>query len=397
MTLVAHGPRAAFLALAVTAAAPGLLRAQPASFAGGRIRLAGETALTLGPADRWFFNYTDYRHNALRQARFDLGAAWRPAPQVEVVGDLRTENFDRLRVQALYVRVRPWPGRTFDLQAGRVPPAFGAFARRSYTADSPLIGYPLAYQYLTSLRPDALPATAFDLLRMRGRGWLSSFPLGSTTPAPGMPLVSAFRWDTGIQARLGFEPVELLASVTTGTLSSPRLRDDNDGKQVSGRVVVRPLVGLVMGVSAARGAYLSRSVAALVPSSGGGADRQTAWGADLEYSRGYWLVRAEGVWSAWDLPVVSDPALASPLRARALMVEARYKVRPGLYVAGRADHLGFSRVRDTPWDAPVRRLEAGAGYAVRRNVVLKAVYQHSRREGTPASLSALAGQLVAWF
>ena len=54
-----------------------------------------------------------------------------------------------------------------------MPPTFGAFARRTYATDNPLIGYPLAYQYLTSLRPDALPANADELLRMRGRGWLS--------------------------------------------------------------------------------------------------------------------------------------------------------------------------------------------------------------------------------
>ena len=48
------------------------------------------------------------------------------------------------------------------------PPSFGAFGRRAYNADNPLIGYPLAYQYLTSLRADAIPATADDLLRMRG-------------------------------------------------------------------------------------------------------------------------------------------------------------------------------------------------------------------------------------
>ncbi|HUG53248.1 MAG TPA: hypothetical protein VMR21_06585 [Vicinamibacteria bacterium] len=402
MTPVLHdrvrGPRAAALAAFLVAGTPVLLQGQPVTVAGGQITLAGETALTLGPTDRWFFNYTDYRHSALRLARFDLGAAWRPAEQVEVLGDLRTENFDQLRVHALYVRVRPWPRRTFDLQAGRIPPAFGAYARRSYAADSPLVGYPLAYQYLTSLRPDALPATAGDLLRMRGRGWLSSFPVGSAAPAPGMPLVSAFRWDTGIQARVGSSPVELLAAVTTGTLSSPRLRDDNDGKQVSARVAVRPLVGLVLGVSAARGAYLSDSLGAVLDgAAGGGTARQMAWGADLEYSRGYWLARAEGVWSAWDLPLRSDPALRSPLRARGLMLEGRYKIRPGLYLAARADHLGFSRVAGTPWEAPVRRLEAGAGYSLRRNVLLKAVYQHSRREGTTASLSALAGQLVVWF
>src|SRR5256886_9040457 len=65
----------------------------------------------------------------------------------------------------------------FDIQAGRVPPTFGAFARRAYVSDNFLIGYPLAYQYLTSLRPDAVPANADELLRSEerrvGKEWRS--------------------------------------------------------------------------------------------------------------------------------------------------------------------------------------------------------------------------------
>lgn len=398
MTLSSRPSRRAGLAALLVVGLPAVLAAQPVSFAGGRVTVGGEAALSFGPHDRWFFNYTDYRHSALRLARFDLGAAWRPVRRVEVVGDVRTENLDRPRILALYLRVRPWAGRTFDLQAGRIPPAFGAFARRNYAADSPLVGYPLAYQYLTSLRTDALPATTGDLLRMRGRGWLSNFPLGRQAPAAGLPLVSAFRWDTGIQARIGSNPVEVLAAVTTGTLSNPRFHDDNNGKQLSARVAGRPAVGLVLGVSAARGAYLTRELMDIVRTTPGQETaRQTVWGADAEYSRGYWLVRAEGVWSAWDLPALPDPALGSALRARGLMVEGRYKIRPGLYAAARGDHLDFSDVRGIPWDAPVWRVEGGFGFSVRRNVLLKGVYQHSRREGTAASLRAFAGQLVAWF
>jgi hypothetical protein len=210
-----------------------------------------------------------------------------------------------------------------------------------------------------------------------------------------MPLVSAVRWDTGVQLRLAPEPVELMAAVTSGTLSSPRFRDDNAGKQVTGRAAVRPVVGLVLGVSAARGPYLSRDL-----TDGLGlaeAHTQTAWGADVEYSRGYWLARAEGIWSSWDLPTFSDPLLVGPLRSRGLMFEGRYKIRPGLYAAARVDHLGFSEVAGVAWDAPVWRVETGAGLSIRRNLLLKAVYQHSRREGTPARLRAFAGQLLAWF
>src|SRR5207237_461869 len=149
----------------------------------------------------------------------------------------------------LYLRIRPWTNRAFDIQIGRVPPTFGAFARRTYASDNLLIGYPLAYQYLTSLRPDALPANADELLRMRGRGWLSNFSIGTTIPGRGVPLVSVFRWDTGVQVHAGTDVLDAAASMTTGTLANPRVSDDNRGKQIAGRMALHPWPGLIVGTS----------------------------------------------------------------------------------------------------------------------------------------------------
>src|SRR5207248_548382 len=113
----------------------------------------------------------------------------------------------------------------------------------------------------TSLRPDALPATANDLLRMRARGWESSFPIGNQTPDHGVPLVSAFRWDTGVQVHGESDMVEGTASITLGTLSNPLVVDNNSGKQFAGRIAVRPVPGLVVGASAAHGAFVSDAAA----------------------------------------------------------------------------------------------------------------------------------------
>jgi hypothetical protein len=117
-----------------------------------------------------------------------------------------------------------------------VPPVFGGFGRRSYPSDNVLIGYPLAYQYLTSLRPDSLPAHEDELLAMRGRGWLSSFSLGNRTPDAGQPLVTAFSWDTGVQVHASTTVIDVAGAVTTGTVGHPLVRDDNGGKQVAGRL-----------------------------------------------------------------------------------------------------------------------------------------------------------------
>ena len=153
----------------------------------GRLLVNGEVVATMSATDNIaFFNYTDYEHNALRLFRFSLSGAWQPVAPAR----LRRRAADggsRSPAGLRRLRALPALGRHsgFDIQAGRIPPSFGVFSRRAYTTDNPVIGYPLAYQYLTSIHPDAVPALAEDLIRMRARGWLSTFPVGNRTPGPG--------------------------------------------------------------------------------------------------------------------------------------------------------------------------------------------------------------------
>jgi opacity protein-like surface antigen len=50
------------------------------------------------------------------------------------------------------------------------------------------------------------------------------------------------------------------------------------------------------------------------------------------------------------------------------------------------------------WDASLWRIEAGAGYSVRRNVTLKGSYQYNRRDGGRETASSLAAaQVLLWF
>jgi hypothetical protein len=297
------------------------------------------------------------------------------------------------------VRVRPLARLPLDVQAGKIPPTFGAFGRRLYSNDNPLIGYPLAYQYLLSLRPDAIPASADDLLRMRARGWQSSFPVGSSEALPGMSVVAGFDWDAGVQLRGGTERLQGAIAVTNGSLSTPRFSDDNGGKQVSGRVQVQPVFGLFIGVSAARGAWLARDVERRA------APVQRAVGADAEYSRGHWIVRAEAIRSTWSVPGVFSAAGAMDLSATAGWVEGRYRATPRLFVAARADTLTFSKVAGTlfrgvptPWEAPVTRVEVGGGWYLQRNLVVKTTVQRNRRDGgRQRNRTFVSGQLLFWF
>src|SRR5690349_21475266 len=123
-----------------------LLPAGPVELARGTITVGGDVTATFGAKDELgFFNFTDYEHNALRMFRVSFTGMWRPTERVALVTEVRSEDLHRAIPYALYARMRPWKDRAFDVQAGRIPPVFGAFGRRSYGTDNPLIGYPLAY------------------------------------------------------------------------------------------------------------------------------------------------------------------------------------------------------------------------------------------------------------
>jgi hypothetical protein len=375
---------------------------EPVVFAGGHVALGGDVSASYGSEDNGYYTYTDYEYSSLRRFRAGLSARVTAGDHFAVLGEFRIENARQPYMRVLYGQVMPWTSHRFGMRVGRLPPTFGAFAARAYAQDNLLIGYPLGYQYLTSLRTDALPANGDELIAMRGRGWLSSFSLGNPAPDNGVPLAETTRGDTGVQAYWSNDRVDLVGSATTGTLANPLVADDNDEWQWAGRVSVKPIVGLILGASVSRGPFITSRAAEAAAAVDAEPYTQAAWGADAEYSVGYFLVRLETIVSSWSLPQYSAPLLESPLPATAISIEGRYKIIPGLYAAARFDRLTFSTIEGSAgsesWEAPVSRFELGGGYSLQRNVMLKASYQHNARD-TAYSSSAhlLAAEVVFWF
>jgi len=350
-----------------------------------RVTGGGEFAGIFGPPDDIaFFNFTDYGSNALRLVRLRLFGEWRPAPRLSFIGEVRIENGREVDLAALYVRWLPLASRSLEIRAGRVPPLVGAFPRRAYGRDNFVLGTPLAFQYVTSLRSDALPSTIDDLLRMRGRGWQPSYPIGSSALAPGVPMVSTADWDTGLEASWRHDGFDASLGFTQGAPAVPVVRDRSRGWQWSGRVSAALKSGLTIGASAAHGAWLDDDVAALVAAPGVDARDQTVAGVEIEYGRGPFLARAEWLASRFSLPLAEHGGTEFTIGTQSGYVEARYRVAPRADIAMRLDRLTFSPVTGsngvpTSWDAQVDRVEAVASYRVNRHFDLRAGWQHNWR------------------
>ena len=110
------------------------------------------------------------------------------APRLQLLSELRSETGRPFEVYAMFARVAPLARPCHRPSSrSRAPDVRSLTPVGATVAANPLIGTPLPYQYLTSLRPDAVPATTDDLLAMRGRGWRPSYPLGSQSVGPGGP------------------------------------------------------------------------------------------------------------------------------------------------------------------------------------------------------------------
>ena len=375
------------------------LRAEPLTADGGRLVVGGDVTATVAPEDPGFFNYGSYEHNLLRELRIALTAQVNASSRLAILAEIRSENLDDVRPSALYARYRPFIRARLDVQAGRIPPTFGRGSRSTYDRDNPLIGIPLAYQYLTSLRADALPVSADALLNMRARGWLVGHGVGNPEARAGLPLVSALRWDTGVQVTGSWNRITASGAVTIGSLSNPRVRDDNGGRGLATRVTFPLAPGLEVGASYARGAFVSRRALRALALEDSGEYVQTGYGLDAEYARGHLTVTAEAVGSEWRIPLAGR---TQPLRALAGALALRYTLLPGVYVAGRAEHLAFSRIAGSggrlPWDAPVTRVEVGGGYRVQRNLLARVSWQlNERAAGRVRRDRFVAAQLRVWL
>ena len=398
-----------WLAMPAARADADLLPSRPITFGDGRVVVSGDVAMPSARRTSAISTCSTIRTTRSTSCRCRLTAEFRATDRVGFVGQVRgrglaarprarTQRPPRLLPYALYVRVKPATDQPFTILAGRIPPVFGAFARRDYGEVNPLIGLPLAYGYSTTMRPEPPPSRR-ELVLNRGGGWAVRYPRATATVGPqGLPLVSARRWDTGVSAQWDGSTIRPASPSrwarcrrrrTTTTTAASRFRPRRHhalGQLQRRRVGRRRRIPVRSPVNSTD----YGDVGWLPPpaSSETTARRRSAWTPSTPSATSWCAARwwrAGGTCrSRTAIRRCGSDALGSSL-------ETRVALTPRWSMAVRGDRLGFSRVAAADgvvrsWDAPVLRLEGAVGYLVRRNVRLKASYRYQLARRRPRAL-----------
>jgi hypothetical protein len=293
-----------------------------------------------------------------------------------------------------------------NFEVGKFLAPFGSFLGRRWASENPLIGFPLVYEYVTSLSAFDLPANSNELLGARGGGGAIGYHPESgeshgglpkiqsghlPQPGSGLRIASREVYFTGAQLFGVAGQLRYYLGVANGALSNPADINNTNGLQLHGRLGLRPLTGLEIGSSFSWGAYLDKNAvnAQLEPRGDSAEDfRQTALGFDLTYSIGHVQLFSEFVWNSWESPFVEEK-----LNSSAFYVESKYTFFTRFFVAGRFNLIDFGNIDDPldedadgrlteSWEFDIHQWEVGLGFRVNRNALIKAARQINRTRET---------------
>jgi hypothetical protein len=316
------------------------------------------------------------------QARYDRG--FDPGSRED--GDIRLDEY--------FLRYTPFEDSRLNFQFGKFATVVGTWVLRHDSWNNPFINAPLPYENVLVITDHVAPASPAAFLARRNkfddkRTWV--------------PVIWGPSYASGGSIFGRIDKYEYAFEVKNVALSSrpyawDARRHPWESPLVSGRVGYRPNAMWSVGASFSHGPYLLPPDQPLF--AGGPIKdefKQTTIGHDIAFAWRHWQVWAEAFASRFEVPNVGD---ADTL---AYYLEARYKLTPRVFLAGRWNQQFFDKVPagaggSQRWDRDIWRIEAAAGYRFDRHLQSKVQYSFSHQNGPLQQGEQLvAGQITLKF
>ncbi len=340
-----------------------------ASTGSGQINLGGQTSA---------YFYKSARTQAQRELngarpsfglRADLFLTGQVTDNISTSWYARISGDGSIAFDYAVIRLTDLTPLNFNVEAGKLDVPFGNLGERRYPRRNPLYSLPLIHEYRTAL-PDQVP-TETEVLAHRGEG-------------TGMRLVYLGLYDLGAKLFGSFDIVDYAFAVTSGTISTTSYGGPNPNSDLGMviRVAITPITGLTVGAAYNWGAYLDEPPPSLPLPIDVNAYKQRAAELDFEFSHGHAIVSGEVVYNIWPVPFDTGDR---DLTVLGYYLEGKYTLIPRLYAAVRLNGMHFGDTRlgqvEQPWDYDVTEWEAGLGYFLDKDVLLKAIRRETRTLG----------------
>ncbi|MGB5106931.1 MAG: hypothetical protein WBP29_12165 [Candidatus Zixiibacteriota bacterium] len=300
-----------------------------------------------------------------------------PSEKVSVFTQVLVNNSE-FQLYGAYVRLSKIGGANVNLHAGLIPNTVGLWGPRAYSDKNPLIGQPLMYLYHTALSPTQYQTTNEQLFAMRGEGY----------DHYGLPIIYDPCWNTGLEVFGSAGMLDWSVGALSGSVSAPRIQPEKDVPQLTGKLGLyfSPVFSLSFSgfagpymddasifFSAEETEYSKLTAVNLSHETKDYLNLGGGFGAHYDY--GMLEMYSEAFFARWEHPVFEN------LDVYSAYFDARYKLAPQWFVAGRIETMRFSEhdfgetIGKQDWDYPLNRFELGVGYRIDQSVLLKVITQ----------------------
>lgn len=310
---------------------------------------------------------------------------------------------EELHVDLFTIRFTGLAGPFLNAEAGLIDVPFGNLGGRRFPKTNPFISLPLGHEHVTSLR-----ASDYEL-------WMSDARYSAA--GNGVRLIDGALYDAGVKVFGTAGILDYALAVVNGMVSStgsyaPGGLNGKYGFGKAARLAITPTTGLTVGISGARGAFMTEGSTPYYGTPYGGnsypADHvQEIAGIDVEYGYGHFTFYGEGFLNRWEF---SDE-YGADLEAAGFSTELRFVPATRFSLAARVGAITFNELPDvgaatyegyipgTAWDRDILSIEGAAGYRISREVLVKAVYRHLNSVGLRVDPDddTFALQIVASF
>ena len=364
----------------------------------------GQLENTLWVSDDIPAGFLEFDDGALNAPQLSTSLNYQPDPRFLFHTTVQTDRgFDAgtapdgdIRFDLLYLLYRPFGDTSLNIQVGKFGSVFGNWSEA--TRDSPFILAPLAYSSITGAGTKALGQLTGASVESRANAVGPTIHLNKEDWSP---LIWGAAYSNGASIFGTLNEIDYAIEVkNTGIGSSPEEWRFGEGDfrdpLFSGRIGHRPNAAWNYGVSFSRGPYLDADSFDAININWERDDfNQTLTGIDVRWAHHDWIISGEAFFSEFER--IGDNFLAF-----SYYLQARYKVAPGLSLAGRfgqtlSNEITAPSGESVPWSPDLLRAELALGWRITPDLSVQTQYTFTYVTNTfSAPDPHLFGTSISW-